>query len=110
MEDHQALGIGHGLQATGHSRCLVGATRCGWSLMGTLWMALEATLEHGRCSGDQQCYVDVADSSASKVPPPKLRRSGTMPPTVTLTAQYLNSGIFPNGSSTGLVRRLAAAS
>src|SRR5262249_12743002 len=28
----------------------------------------------------------------------------------TLAAQYLNSGIFPNGSSAGLVRRFAAAS
>jgi len=28
----------------------------------------------------------------------------------TRAAQYLNSGIFPNGSSAGLVRRLAAAS
>src|SRR5262249_16413797 len=28
----------------------------------------------------------------------------------TLAAQYLNSGIFPNGSSAGLVSRLAAAS
>ena len=32
------------------------------------------------------------------------------PPCVTRTAQYLNSGIFPNGSSTGLVSRFAAAS
>src|SRR6516165_3148346 len=29
---------------------------------------------------------------------------------VTFTAQNLNSGIFPNGSSAGLVRRFAAAS
>ena len=29
---------------------------------------------------------------------------------LTWTAQYLNSGILPNGSSTGLVRRFAAAS
>src|SRR5215813_1053156 len=28
----------------------------------------------------------------------------------TLAAQYLNSGIFPNGSSAGLVSRFAAAS
>jgi len=44
------------------------------------------------------------------VPPPKLKRSGTGPPGVTLTAQYLNSGILPNGSSTGLVSMFAAAS
>ena len=31
-------------------------------------------------------------------------------PRVTLTAQYLNSGILPNGSSTGFVSRFAAAS
>ncbi len=43
-------------------------------------------------------------------PPPKLIRCGTSPPGVILTAQYLNSGILPNGSSTGLVSRFAAAS
>jgi len=37
-------------------------------------------------------------------------RSGAGPPGVTFTAQYLNSGILPNGSSTGLVSRFAAAS
>ena len=46
----------------------------------------------------------------NRAPPPKLIRVGIGPPSVTLTAQYLNSGIFPNGSSTGLVSMLAAAS
>src|SRR5512133_617221 len=36
----------------------------------------------------------------SKVwPPPKLACTGTGPPLLTFTAQYLNSGILPNGSS-----------
>jgi hypothetical protein len=48
--------------------------------------------------------------SGSKTPPPKLIRSGGGPPFVTFTAQYLNSGIFPKGSSTGLVSMFAAAS
>jgi len=55
--------------------------------------------------------VQVYDAaSVSSVPPPKLECAGTSPPLVTRTAQYLNSGIFPNGSSTGLVSMLAAAS
>src|SRR6476646_9320304 len=33
-----------------------------------------------------------------------------VPPALTRTAQYLNSGILPNGSRTGLVSRFAAAS
>src|SRR6266849_8170767 len=48
--------------------------------------------------------------SASSVPPPKLECTGVGPPLVTFTAQYLNSGIFPTGSSTGLVSMFAAAS
>src|SRR5437660_3522569 len=48
--------------------------------------------------------------SASSVPPPKLECTGTGPPLVTFTAQYLNSGILPTGSSTGLVSMFAAAS
>ena len=48
----------------------------------------------------------------------KRPRSGSFPPRPcvpapagsTRAAQYLNSGIFPNGSSAGLVRRFAAAS
>ncbi len=43
-------------------------------------------------------------------PPPKLDCCGALPPRVTRTAQYLNSGILPTGSSTGLVSLLAAAS
>ena len=35
---------------------------------------------------------------------------GRGPPLVTRTAQYLNSGILPNGSSFGLVSAFAAAS
>ena len=41
---------------------------------------------------------------------PDVDRVTGVPPAVTRTAQYLNSGILPNGSSTGLVSRLAAAS
>ncbi len=48
--------------------------------------------------------------SGNRTPPPKLRRSGGTPPFVIFTAQYLNSGIFPKGSSTGLVSIFAAAS
>jgi hypothetical protein len=48
--------------------------------------------------------------SGSRMPPPKLIASGGRPPGVTFTAQYLNSGTLPNGSSTGLVSMFAAAS
>ena len=53
---------------------------------------------------------DQASAGASNCPPPKLECALTCPPGVTFTAQYLNSGIFPNGSSAGLVNTLAAAS
>ena len=43
-------------------------------------------------------------------PPPKLACFGIAPPRRTRIAQYLNSGILPNGSSTGLVSLFAAAS
>src|SRR6266849_2391016 len=49
-------------------------------------------------------------ATASSVPPPKLECTGVGPPLVTFTAQYLNSGIFPTGSSFGLVNIFAAAS
>src|SRR6266571_5141552 len=49
-------------------------------------------------------------TTASSVPPPKLECTGVGPPFVTFTAQYLNSGILPTGSSTGLVSMFAAAS
>jgi hypothetical protein len=48
--------------------------------------------------------------SDNSTPPPKLSRRGTAPPFVIFTAQYLNSGIFPKGSSAGLVSMFAAAS
>lgn len=48
--------------------------------------------------------------SDNNTPPPKLSLCGSGPPLVTFTAQYLNSGILPKGSSTGLVSVLAAAS
>src|SRR6266852_9933279 len=48
-------------------------------------------------------------AAASSVPPPKLECTGTDPPFVTVTAQYLNSGILPTGSSTGVVSMFAAA-
>jgi hypothetical protein len=47
---------------------------------------------------------------AGSLSPPFVPRPTTSPPGVTLTAQYLNSGILPNGSSAGLVSMLAAAS
>ena len=49
-------------------------------------------------------------AAASAAPPPKLECSGALPPFSTFTAQYLNSGILPKGSSTGLVSLFAAAS
>jgi len=58
-------------------------------------------------------FRPVADQlavSASSVPPPKLECTGVGPPLVTFTAQYLNSGILPTGSSFGLVSMFAAAS
>src|SRR5262249_23089383 len=61
----------------------------------------------GVSSGLQRCDQLAA---ASACPPPKLICSGTEPPLVTFTAQYLNSGILPKGSSTGLVSVFAAAS
>jgi hypothetical protein len=48
--------------------------------------------------------------AASDLPPPKLECTGAGPPFFTFTAQYLNSGILPTGSSTGLVSLFAAAS
>ena len=53
------------------------------------------------------------DASGSRVydcPPPKVDIASSLPPFCTFTAQYLSSAILPNGSSAGLVRRLAAAS
>ena len=67
--------------------------------------ALDAAVQaYGQGSGDW------TSMSVAVLPPPKLLRLGTFPPLLILTAQYLNSGIFPSGSSAGLVRRLAAAS
>src|SRR5579872_2191058 len=64
-----------------------------------------------RVTGRQRSPRPVyEDSTSSNVPPPKLEWVGNGPPRVTLTAQYLNSGIFPNGSRTGFVSLLAAAS
>ena len=51
-----------------------------------------------------------AQSAASAAGSPYPGVATGVPPAVTLTAQYLNSGILPKGSSTGLVSRLAAAS
>jgi len=52
----------------------------------------------------------IGYAGASSWPPPKVERSPVWPPRVTRMAQYLNSGILPNGSSAGLVSMLAAAS
>src|SRR5689334_21377150 len=49
-----------------------------------------AVLMQSRAEGDYSAATRVASSTFS-----------------TLAAQYLNSGIFPNGSSAGLVSRLA---
>lgn len=59
------------------------------------------------CRGSAAHYESRA---ANTCPPPKLLCCGTDPPRVTLIAQYLNSGIFANGSSAALVSLLIAAS
>ena len=51
----------------------------------------------------------LAHSAASR-PPPKERAGVGAPPGTMLTAQYLNSGILPNGSKLGFVSIFAAAS
>src|SRR5690606_31797690 len=55
----------------------------------------------------QGCLAQVDTSSATTRKPPT---GGGVPPLETATAQYLNSGILPNGSSAALVRMFAAAS
>src|SRR5712691_8315588 len=47
--------------------------------------------------GGRNYAFDASFSSASARPPPKLECTGVGPPWVTFTAQYLNSGILPNG-------------
>src|ERR1700690_1292490 len=54
--------------------------------------------------------ASTQDNVCSDWPPPKLECTGLGPPFFTFTAQYLNSGILPKGSSTGLVSLFAAAS
>ena len=66
-------------------------------------------VEDRREAGDAR----LTRPAVSPLLPPPLRDTRTVagvPPAATLTAQYLNSGILPNGSSTGLVSRFAAAS
>ena len=57
-----------------------------------------------------QMPMGDAHGAGRRTPPPKLRRLGVAPPLETRTAQYLNSGIFPNGSNAGFVSMFAAAS
>ena len=69
-------------------------------------LVVPALVKRLRLVEDRKRYPQIA---AQEVRAPivitGLPRTGS-----TLAAQYLNSGIFPNGSSAGLVSRLAAAS
>src|SRR5262249_17554399 len=84
-----------------------------------------ASEDLGRCHGVSLCSreVSVREGGAQETRCWKARSTRTIrQPTYsaatraasatgsTLAAQYLNSGIFPNGSSAGLVSRFAAAS
>src|SRR5438046_7108853 len=66
----------------------------------------------GTCSNDRDLHriLRHASSGSSSWPPPKLECAAISPPRRTRTAQYLNSGILPNGSSAAFVSLFAAAS
>ena len=67
-----------------------------------------ALLAAARGAGSRS--ADHAAVGSGAWPPPKLACFGCAPPRVRRTAQYLNSGILPNGSSAGFVSLFAAAS
>src|SRR5712691_1333247 len=73
----------------------------------------EIKIQVARTRGESRRNYDFEvyfRATANSVPPPKLECTGVGPPLVTFTAQYLNSGIFPIGSSFGFVNMFAAAS